>query len=230
MTRLLIADDHPAYRRGLELMLVDTGDIEIVGEADTGERAVELAASLAPDVVLMDLRMPGLDGIEATRRIRAHEREHGQLPTTIIALTAHALPEYEERILAAGANGQLVKPIRKAALVDLVAAVSEPAQHVAERVHVAVTPTVAPLVPTFLVNRKKDAQSARSAIRRRDFHALWVLAHTMKGLGASYGFEGISDIGAEMEAAALAHDEASLGRAVDVLERYLAQVDYSVAS
>ena len=70
MTRVLVADDHPAFRRGLELMLADVEDVELVGEAETGTRAVELAAELAPDVVLMDLRMPDLDGIEATRQGR----------------------------------------------------------------------------------------------------------------------------------------------------------------
>ena len=74
MTRVLIADDHPAFRRGLELMLVSVADVEIVGEAETGQRAVDLAAEVAPDVVLMDLRMPDLDGIEATRRINRGEQ------------------------------------------------------------------------------------------------------------------------------------------------------------
>ncbi len=69
MIRLLVADDHPAFRRGLELMLVEVDDLEVVAMAETGARAVELAGSLAPDVVLMDLRMPDVDGIEATRRI-----------------------------------------------------------------------------------------------------------------------------------------------------------------
>ena len=69
MTRVLIADDHPAYRRGLGLMLAEVEDVEIVGEAETGVQAVALATELVPDVVVMDLRMPDLDGIEATRRI-----------------------------------------------------------------------------------------------------------------------------------------------------------------
>jgi len=71
VTRVLIADDHPAFRAGLGLLLADVEDISLVGEADTGARAVELAQELAPDVVVMDLRMPDLDGIEATRRIGA---------------------------------------------------------------------------------------------------------------------------------------------------------------
>jgi DNA-binding NarL/FixJ family response regulator len=104
MTRLLIADDHPAYRRGLELMLVDTSDIEIVGEADTGERAVELAASLAPDVVLMDLRMPGLDGIEATRRLT-----RSGSAAAVVVLTMFEDDDSVFAAMRAGARGYLLK-------------------------------------------------------------------------------------------------------------------------
>src|SRR6185312_2501849 len=158
----------------------------------------------------MDLEMPAVDGITAVRTIREHERAQGQLPATILVLTAHALVEYEERALEAGANGTLVKPIRKPTLLEAIARASAPEAPAAERVHVAVTPTVAPLVPGFL--------------------AIRVLGHTMKGLGSSYGFDGISDIGLEIEHAAQAHDEGGLGRAIDALDRYLSQVDYSVAS
>lgn len=104
MTRLLIADDHPAYRRGLELMLVDTDDIQIVGEADTGERAVELAASLAPDVILMDLRMPGLDGIEATRRLT-----RSGSAAAVVVLTMFEDDDSVFAAMRAGARGYLLK-------------------------------------------------------------------------------------------------------------------------
>lgn len=69
MTRVLIADDHPAFRRGVQLMLESIEGIDVVAAAETGLEAVQLAARTAPDVVLMDLRMPDLDGIEATRRL-----------------------------------------------------------------------------------------------------------------------------------------------------------------
>ena len=81
MTRVLVADDHPAFRRGLELMLSEVNGLEVVGLADTGVRAVEMAAS-HPDVVLMDLRMPDLDGIEATRQIK-----HSDPAPAIVVLT-----------------------------------------------------------------------------------------------------------------------------------------------
>lgn len=104
MTRLLIADDHPAYRRGLELMLAGTGDIEIVGEADTGERAIKLAASLAPDVILMDIRMPGLDGIEATRRLT-----RSGSAAAVVVLTMFEDDDSVFAAMRAGARGYLLK-------------------------------------------------------------------------------------------------------------------------
>ena len=83
MIRLLIVDDHPAFRRGLELMLSDVDDIEVVAQAASGEEAVELAAQATPDVVLMDLRMPGLDGIESTRRLK---RLHSSLSVVVLTM------------------------------------------------------------------------------------------------------------------------------------------------
>jgi DNA-binding NarL/FixJ family response regulator len=104
MIRLLIVDDHPAYRRGLELMLTNSSDIEIVGEADTGERAVGLATSLTPDVVLMDLRMPDLDGIEATRRVI----QSGSI-AAIVVLTMFEDDDSVFAAMRAGARGYLLK-------------------------------------------------------------------------------------------------------------------------
>ncbi len=104
MTRVLVADDHPAFRRGLQLMLLDVRDLELVGVAETGAQAVELAGSLAPDVVLMDLRMPDLDGIEATRRIT---RQDGA--TAIVVLTMYEDDDSVFAAMRAGARGYLLK-------------------------------------------------------------------------------------------------------------------------
>jgi DNA-binding NarL/FixJ family response regulator len=105
MIRVLVADDHPAYRRGLELMLAEVEDLEIVGMAGTGARAVELAGSLAPSVVLMDLRMPDLDGIEATRRIT---RDASAAPAVVV-LTMFDDDESVFTAMRAGARGYLLK-------------------------------------------------------------------------------------------------------------------------
>ncbi|MDB4965812.1 MAG: gacS [Myxococcales bacterium] len=226
--RILLADDSEDNRLLVRAFLADSGhNLDV---AVDGQQAVELAGNINYDLILMDLEMPVMSGFTATREIRRREREHSLLPTPILALTAHTLPEQIERSLEAGVNGHLHKPLRKAELVAAVnGAVAAPAAS-GPRLHVAVTPTVAPLVPTFLANRRKDVANARAALERRDYHSLWVLAHTMKGLGASYGFDGISDIGVEMERAALSREQAALSRAVDALERYLGQVDFSVAS
>lgn len=104
MIRLLVADDHPAFRRGLQFMLADTDDISIEGQAATGAQAVELANQLAPDVILMDLRMADLDGIEATRRLSRNNPA-----PAIVVLTMF---EDDDSVLAAmraGARGYLLK-------------------------------------------------------------------------------------------------------------------------
>jgi signal transduction histidine kinase/DNA-binding response OmpR family regulator len=197
-------------------------------EVQDGRAAVEKAASRHYDLILMDLEMPQLDGISAIRQIRARERETGAPPVAILALTAHVLPEDVVRVREAGADGHVGKPLRQPALLEAIAEVTRIPP--AERVRVEVTPTVAALVPGFLANRDKDVRTARAALKRRDYHGLWVLAHTMKGLGASYGFDGISDIGAMLEKAAMAHDDAGVAKAIEALESYLGRVEYAVAS
>jgi DNA-binding NarL/FixJ family response regulator len=103
--RLLIVDDHPAFRRGLEVMLADVADIEITGVAETGLRAVELADELVPDVILMDLRMPDVDGIEATRRITRGTAQG----VSIVVLTMFEDDDSVFAAMRAGASGYLLK-------------------------------------------------------------------------------------------------------------------------
>jgi DNA-binding NarL/FixJ family response regulator len=106
MIRVLVADDHPAYRRGLELMLGEIADLEVVGQATTGAEAVELTRAAGPDVVLMDLRMPGIDGIEATRRILAAAPE--RVPAVVV-LTMFDDDDSVFAAMRAGARGYLLK-------------------------------------------------------------------------------------------------------------------------
>ncbi len=106
--RVLIADDHPLFRDGLRVMLEAADDFEIVGEATTGEEAVALAVSLGPDVVLMDIAMPGVNGIEATRRIVAADPQAQVLMLTML--------EDDDSVFAAlraGARGYLLKGARQ---------------------------------------------------------------------------------------------------------------------
>ena len=102
--RVLIADDHAIVRKGIRALLATEADIEVVGEAADGKEAVEKAERLHPDVILMDLVMPGMDGIEATRRITTRQPE-----TRILVLTSFAEDEKVFPALKAGALGYLLK-------------------------------------------------------------------------------------------------------------------------
>jgi DNA-binding NarL/FixJ family response regulator len=104
--RVVLADDQGLVRAGFRALLDDAGDIEVVGEAGDGAAAVDLARSTRPDVVLMDIRMPVLDGLEATRRIVADELLAG---VRVLVLTTFELDEYVFEALAAGASGFLLK-------------------------------------------------------------------------------------------------------------------------
>ena len=113
--RVLLADDQPLIRAGLVMVITDAPDIEVAGQAGTGAEALRQVHALAPDVVVMDIRMPGLDGIEATRRIRA------EAPATkVLMLTTFDDDENVYGSLRAGASGFLLKDM---ALDDILAAV-----------------------------------------------------------------------------------------------------------
>jgi len=116
---VLLADDQPLLRRGFRMILEAEGDMTVVAEAGDGEEAVDLARRYRPDVVLMDIRMPGTDGIEATRRITA---AHPGM--RVLALTTFDLDEYAFGALRAGASGFLLKDVRPAELVAAIRTVA----------------------------------------------------------------------------------------------------------
>jgi DNA-binding NarL/FixJ family response regulator len=119
VTRVLIADDQALVRGGFRMILDAKGDVEVVGEAGDGEEAVALAERERPDVVLMDVRMPGTDGIEATRRIVASGSA-----ARIIVLTTYDADEYVFAALRAGASGFMLKDVRPPELVDAIRVVA----------------------------------------------------------------------------------------------------------
>ena len=117
MIRVVVADDQALVRSGFSVLLKSAGDIEVVGEAGDGREAVEVVARQRPDVVLMDIRMPGTDGLEATRAITADQRLAG---TRVLILTTFDHDEYVFEAIRAGASGFLLKDTLPA---DLLAAV-----------------------------------------------------------------------------------------------------------
>ena len=115
MIRVLIADDHRLFRIGLKKMLREAGDIKVVGEARNGEEAVAAAREMAPNVVLMDLCMPGIGGLEATRRIVRLERD-----IRVIAVTTFEESPYPVQALKAGAVGYLTKKVNAEELLTAI--------------------------------------------------------------------------------------------------------------
>ncbi|MER6306685.1 response regulator transcription factor [Streptomyces sp. NPDC001657] len=113
--RVLLADDQPLVRSGLRVIMADHPDLEVVGEAATGSEAVRFVGDLRPDVVVMDIRMPGMDGIEATRLITA-----GPATTRVLVLTTFDEDDHVYGALRAGASGFVVKDM---ALDDILAAI-----------------------------------------------------------------------------------------------------------
>jgi DNA-binding NarL/FixJ family response regulator len=128
-TTVVLADDQPLIRMGFRLVLGSTPDITIVGEADSGQQAVELAVRMDPDVVLMDVRMPGMDGIEATRLVAARAPR-----SKVLILTTFDLDEYAFAGLHAGASGFLLKDAEPAELTAAIRTVARGDAVIAPRV------------------------------------------------------------------------------------------------
>ena len=118
--RVLLADDHAVLRAGLQALLNAEEDIEVIGEAENGQQAVEMAYSLRPDVVLMDVTMTGMSGLEATRRIKT---DHPEIQ--VLALTMHDDASYLRDILKAGGSGYVLKEAASDELLSAIRAVKQ---------------------------------------------------------------------------------------------------------
>jgi DNA-binding NarL/FixJ family response regulator len=118
-TRVLLCDDQALVRSGFRMILEARQEFEVVGEAEDGHRAIELAGRLHPDVILMDVRMPDLDGVEATRRLVA-----GGSPARVLILTTSDVDEYVYEAIRAGASGFLLKDVRPDQLVEAIRVVA----------------------------------------------------------------------------------------------------------
>jgi len=117
--RVLVVDDQPLVRSGFRMVIEERADLELVGEAADGVQALELARELEPDVILMDVRMPNLDGVEATRRL-----VEAGTKARILVLTTFDLDEYVYAAIRAGASGFLLKDVEPADLVDAIRVVA----------------------------------------------------------------------------------------------------------
>jgi len=161
--RILLADDHAVLRAGLRVLLSAQADLEVVGEAAEGAEALRLARSLKPDVVVMDIGMPGVSGIDATARMRR------ELPSTkVLILSMHDDQGYLRQALRAGASGYVLK---KAADTELLAAI-----RAAARGGVFLDPSLAKGLVEDVIQPKVHASEA-PALSEREREVLRLLAH-----------------------------------------------------
>jgi len=211
--RILLAEDSQENVLLLQSYLKASGCS--VDPAGNGEVALRMFISGMYDIVLIDVQMPIMDGYSATRWMRQWEGENHARPVPILALTAHALPEEVRKSLDAGCTANLTKPIGKATLLRAIE------EHTIGRVRVQVDSSLAERVPGFLENRWKDVDAIAAALDHANYENVRILGFNMKGVGTSYGFNRIAEIGASLEQAARRREAEEIRARAAELARYL---------
>ncbi len=162
MITLLLTDDHALVRSGIRRLLEDTGEVEIVGEAECGEDSVELARKLEPDVILMDVNMPGIGGVEACRRIL--QRNPAQ---KIIVLTIHNEQTFPKRMLEIGAKGYLTKECGVDEMLEAIRKVYQGGAYIA--------PSIAQQLALSLL--PGNERNPIDRLSRREFQVMLMISH-----------------------------------------------------
>jgi PAS domain S-box-containing protein len=227
---ILLVEDSPDNRTITVAFLQDTPyRVEI---AENGAIAYEKFTVGHYDLILMDRQMPVMDGLSATRAIRVWEQTNHRPPTPIIALTASALKEDQEKCVAAGCTAYLTKPIKQEVLLQAIKEHSIGAPLSSKEgggrkdaILVRADPKFTDLIPGFLQNRRHDVIAMLDALDRGDFEAVESLGHGMRGAGGSWGFQDITDIGAALEHAAKSADSDASRKWVGELSKYLDRVE-----
>jgi PAS domain S-box-containing protein len=228
--RILLAEDSPDNCTITLAYLEDTPyRVEI---AENGAIACAKFTSGFYDLVLMDRQMPVMDGLTATRTIRAWEQANHRPPTPIIALTASALKGDREMCLAAGCTAYLTKPIKQEVLLQAIKEYSVGAPQSSneessgtDTILMRPNPKFTNRILVFLRNSRQSVSEMLDALDRDDFKTVEFLGHGMRGAGGMYGFQAITDIGAGLEQAAYSADNAASRKWVGELSRYLDRVE-----
>jgi PAS domain S-box-containing protein len=214
--RILIAEDSEFNILLLRAFLQDSGfELDV---AVNGRIAVEKVHSGRPDLVIMDMQMPVMDGLDATRAIRQWEAETQASPIPIIALTAHAAQEAAARSREAGCTEHFTKPIRKAILLEAIA------RHLGG---IRITPPkgIEFLIPEYLASVRREMGEILTGLDSKDCEIARRLGHQFKGSGAGYGFPQIARTGAAVELAAMAFNGDEVRNQIRALTRYLDRVE-----
>jgi CheY-like chemotaxis protein len=228
--RLLVAEDSPDNRLLVRAYLKGR-PYQLTFEED-GKAAVDRLTTTDFDLILMDVRMPVMDGLDATRAIRAIERERGTAPIPIIALTANAGLEDIERSRKAGCNAHLSKPISK---LELLGAIEKYRRQVKpvdtvqsgsrESIRIEMPPELEDIVPGYLASRRKEVSEMTELLAASNFERLSVLSHNLKGTARGYGFPDLVRMGSALEHSANQMDSGALHTQIADLGNYLQRVE-----
>jgi PAS domain S-box-containing protein len=227
--RILLAEDSPD---NCTIALAYLEDMPYrIDVAETGAIACQMFTVGQYDLVLMDRQMPVMDGLTATRTIRAWEKANDRSPTPIIALTASALKGDRETCLASGCTAYLTKPIKQDVLLQAIKDYSVVTAPSSQKDGEPLDTTsranrkLAERTPAYLKNCRQNVLAMDEALDRADFEAVTILAHNMRGSGGAFGFQAITDIGAGLEQAAESADADASRKWVTELSSYLDRVE-----
>jgi PAS domain S-box-containing protein len=228
--RLLVVEDSPDNRLLVQVYLKDS-PYRLTFEED-GKASVDRFAGSDFDLILMDVRMPVMDGLAATRAIRVLERGRGTAPIPIVALTANASPQDIERSRDAGCNAHLSKPISKLELLSAIERYRRPPKPVEaaqsgslEPIRIEIPPGLDDIVPGYLANRRKEASEMIDLLAASDFERLSILSHNLKGTARGYGFPDLVQMGYALEQSANHMDCGTLRTQITDLGNYLDRVE-----
>lgn len=202
---VLLADDDESNRRLIEAYLRNT-PYRLVLTA-SGAEALERFEAKPFHIVLMDLRMPDIDGLTATRRIREIEKRQGRSRTPVIALTAHALTHNREASMEAGCDAHVTKPVLRATLLTAIYELTKTMEAPAWRhpepssptANADVTESLRVRLPDYVAARGRDVEELTRALETGDLKASREIGHKLKGTGSSYGFERVTELGTLIE-------------------------------
>jgi len=220
--RILMAEDSPDNCTITLAYLEDTP--YLIDVAENGVVACQKFKDGRYDLVLMDRQMPAMDGLTATRGIRAWERANGRAPTPIIALTASALKGDRESCLAAGCTAYLTKPIKQDVLLKAIedhSAIRTQGPGVSNLKVSRAAQMLADRTPAYLENCRLNVIALLEALDCDDFQVVTILGHNLRGSGGGFGFQMITDIGAGLEQAGDDSDSAGSRKWIGQLSSYL---------